>query len=308
MSSSYKSDLNTLRKIIGPLLDDLEEEFPGSKYSMATFIDKGYYPFGSSGNYCYRLETGMTTDRSILVTKVNNLQATGGSDVPESQLDGLYHGLRSSHVGWSTGTHDSMGNPILRVVIMATDAVYHKAGEAVAKDSRKFQAHPGDREANCLKYDYPTENMIVEAFDERQATPLFLVNGSSQRNAYEQLRQKIGRGGGVEPLASDSSNVVDLIKKGVTEITCQTTTTKPTTTTQPPPSDEGEGVSTAVVVGAASAGALGLAAVGMGGYAYANSATSAVEAVEFDLSGDAINDTNVPDRENMVGIEADAFA
>merc|ERR1711939_500390 len=245
-------------------------------------------------------------------------------------------GLRSNSVGWSTGTHDSNGNPIMRVVILATDADYHKAGEAVKKNSSKFRPHPGDREANCLKNDYPTEDMIVAAFEERQATPLFLISGSSYRTLYDNLRKKIGRGGGVEPLASDSSNVVEIIKKGVSEITCQTTTTTTTTTTvttttthtttttvttttthtttttttvttttttTTPP-----GPSTAVVVGAASAGALGLAAVGMGGYAYANSASAAMEGIEFEIGGDAAADTEIPDREEMVGIDADAFA
>merc|ERR1711939_574737 len=262
-------------------------------------------------------------------------------------------GLRSNSVGWSTGTHDSNGNPIMRVVILATDADYHKAGEAVAKNSSKFRPHPGDREANCLKNDYPTEDMIVAAFEERQATPLFLISGSSYRTLYDNLRKKIGRGGGVEPLASDSSNVVEIIKKGVSEITCQTTTTTTTTTststrttttthtttttkttttttthtttttvttttthtttttttvtttttTTTPP-----GPSTAVVVGAASAGALGLAAVGKGGYAYANSASAAMEGIEFEIGGDAAADTEIPDREEMVHIDADAFA
>lgn len=146
----------------------------------------------------------LTTNRNAAVSAVNSISTRYGVDYPESQLDALYHGTASSSMRWTSGSKGPNGENILKILILATDAPYHQAGDSY------LTRHYGQAEPDCNRRDYPSIAQVKSIMQSRGVVPLFLTT-SDVRNHYENLRRYIGMGGSVEGIDSSSSNLIPAI-------------------------------------------------------------------------------------------------
>eukprot|EP01071_Lankesteria_metandrocarpae_P015173 Lankesteria_metandrocarpae@DN93_c0_g1_i1.p1 len=305
LSSSFRDDMVIFRQVAPVLLSELATEFPGARFGFSSFIDKPYYGLGSSTDYCYKLHTGLTTDQSVVLNNINTAALGSGGDFSESQLDGLWHGLKDTEVGWSSGDADTAGNPVLRAFILLTDADYHVNGDAAAYTA-PFEAIP---DSDCTAYDYPTLDAIAAAINSSKAKPIFLVNSTSGNNydaAYQVIVDRVGHGT-VQPLDGNSANIVEAVKNGIAEVSCQTTTAPPPTPAPPVGSTpEDEGTPTAVIVGAAVGGMAAVGAAGAGAVLYYGGSAAVVPemAVESALEAPA---AKIP-KDQFVGVGVTDFS
>eukprot|EP01071_Lankesteria_metandrocarpae_P009211 Lankesteria_metandrocarpae@DN5161_c0_g1_i1.p2 len=217
ISDSYRDDIITFRALATELFTGIDDVFPNSKFALAGFADKPHYPVGYSSDVCYKVYQKLTSDIPKITRALNSVKIGSGLDYPESQFDAIYRVLESDDIGWSTGTVDADGNPILRVLILATDDVWHLPG-----DLRKARPFNGNPYLPCAHFDYPSLQQVKEAFHRRGVTPLFLI--SHKEKQYASLLKDIDHGGSVETLSSDSSNIIEAIQRGLEEISCQSTT------------------------------------------------------------------------------------
>lgn len=147
----------------------------------------------------------LTSDRNRCTQVINSIGILNGVDIPESQLDALFHGMTDPAVGWSDWRHDDPMNPTARIIILATDADYHKPGDT------SLTRHSGTHgPARCTQQDYPSVAQIRTALLSKKAVPLFLI--TDVQSKYRSLLTQLGVGGSVQTLSRDSSNVVAAIK------------------------------------------------------------------------------------------------
>jgi len=108
-SGSYRDDIATFRAKADDILDEFDSFGNDVRYAITSFCDLD--------RYAYRMELNLTSNKTTFKSVLNssNLDATGGGDFPEAQLDGLYG--TAADVNWRSGT--------LRVVFVVTDAPFH---------------------------------------------------------------------------------------------------------------------------------------------------------------------------------------
>ncbi|MDZ7955186.1 hypothetical protein [Nostoc sp. DedQUE09] len=200
----------TLAKIFG---NDL-------KFGMASFKDKPLAPFGGYADYVYQTEVALTNNVTTIKDKIFDFQAFGGNDGSESQLFALlFAALDSASLGYRVGS--------FRVVIIATDSIYHVAGDRAAVIPSDTIANNGDGIADAFE-DYPQIGQVKTALEANNIIPIFLTTSDVAAD-YETLVTQLGRGS-VLTLGSESENLADLIKEAVARatnaISTDVTTTK----------------------------------------------------------------------------------
>ncbi|MBN3888841.1 MAG: hypothetical protein HWQ43_06580 [Nostoc sp. JL31] len=186
----------TLEKIFG---NDL-------KFGIASFKDKPILPFGGYADYVYQAEVALTNNVTTVKDKIFDFQAFGGNDGSESQLDALLFAALDSggSLGYRVGS--------FRVVIVATDSIYHVAGDRAAAIPSDTIANNGDGIADAYE-DYPQIGQVKTALEANNIIPIFLTTSNVAAD-YETLVTQLGRGG-VLTLGSKSENLADLIKEAV---------------------------------------------------------------------------------------------
>lgn len=126
------------REIRDTLVPALRAEIPDVRFSVSSFADFPVEPYGSPGDVPYITRTPMTSDVDVLERAVGTLVANGGSDGPESQIEGLYQlATGEGRVGFSryidpaacpVGTfgHPCFRTGVLPLVFVFTDVTSHE--------------------------------------------------------------------------------------------------------------------------------------------------------------------------------------
>ncbi|AVH73585.1 hypothetical protein [Nostoc sp. 'Lobaria pulmonaria (5183) cyanobiont'] len=186
----------TLASIFG---DDL-------KFGIASFKDKPLPPFGGYADYVYQAEVALTNNVTTVKDKIFNFEAFGGNDGSESQLDALLYAALDSggSLGYRVGS--------FRVVIIATNSIYHVAGDRAAVSPSDTIANNGDGIVDTYE-DYPEIGQVKTALEANNIIPIFLTT-SDVAGHYETLVTQLGRGS-VLTLGSKSENFADAIKEAV---------------------------------------------------------------------------------------------
>ena len=213
LSGSFGDDITT----VSGLADDLVAAVTGLatdvELGLASFIDKPTSPFGSSSDHEYQTELALTSDYDAWKVALDDLVLGSGSDGPESQLTGLMQvALRTAEVGWSSDA--------LKVVVLATDAVPHEAGDFAgvpSNDGDDVTDGPGN---DGTGEDYPSLAQVKDALLAGGIVPIFAVSdyGTSVTEAYQDIVDFFGFGTVVD-LSSDSSDIIDAIEGGIAEAT-----------------------------------------------------------------------------------------
>ncbi|MEH2081284.1 MAG: hypothetical protein V7K89_15165 [Nostoc sp.] len=185
----------TLASIFG---DDL-------KFGIGSFKDKPLPPFGGYADYVYQVEVALTNNVTTIKDKIFDFQAFGGNDGPESQLFALlFSALNTGSLGYRVGS--------FRVVIVATDSIYHVAGDRAAVRPSDSIGNNGDGIADAYE-DYPKIEQVKTALEANNIIPIFLTTSNVAAD-YETLVTQLGRGA-VLTLGSKSENLADTIKEAV---------------------------------------------------------------------------------------------
>ena len=212
LSGSFGDDVSTVRGLADDLIAAITGLTSSVRLGLASFIDKPTSPFGSSSDHEYQTELGLTNDYDAWKAALDGLTLGSGADGPESQLTGLMQvALRTAELGWSSDA--------LKVVVLATDAVPHMAGDhdVGANDGDAVLDGPGN---DGTGEDYPTLNQVKDALLAAGIVPIFAVSdfGTTVKDAYQDIVDEFGFGTVVD-LSSDSSDIIEAIEGGIAEAT-----------------------------------------------------------------------------------------
>ncbi|MEH2298899.1 MAG: hypothetical protein V7K88_07565 [Nostoc sp.] len=194
----------TVNQLTNPLLASIFGR--DLKFGIASFKDKPIPPFGGYADYAYQAEVPLTNNVTTVKDKIFGFEAFGGNDGPESQLDALLYAALDSggSLGYRVGS--------FRVVFLATDSIYHVAGDRAAVSPSNTIANNGDGVIDPYE-DYPEIGQVKTALEANNIIPIFLVTSNVIAD-YEKLVTKLGRGD-VLTLGSKSENVADAVKEAI---------------------------------------------------------------------------------------------
>ncbi len=220
LSGSFSDDLPQAKVLIPSVINRLTNPnlatIFGSdiNFGLASFKDKPVSPFGTPSDYVYDVEVALTSDVQTFKDAYISFTASGGADLPESQLEALMHaafdsndlnldGDGTNNLGYRTGSN--------RLVILATDAAFHEAGDGLGLGPITT-VNDGNNIIESFE-DYPNIDQVKAALEAQNVTPIFLTT-SSVKSSYDSLVAELERGV-VVTLDSDSQNVADAIKFGI---------------------------------------------------------------------------------------------
>jgi hypothetical protein len=151
LSASYEDDLPIIKTLAPGLFDDVQTAIPNSRFGLGSFVDFPFSPWGAYlvGDYAYRLEHDLTTDKMIWLAAVNAMSKNSGWDRPESQYEALYQAATGEGREMPSTTNGDFSDrgeiapgqaPTFRpdatkVVAIATDASFHTTGDTSCNEN-----------------------------------------------------------------------------------------------------------------------------------------------------------------------------
>lgn len=211
LTGSFADDIANVRTLIPQIIAALQTVQLDSSFGVSTFRDKPITPFGSAGDWVYQTQNAIGTTSAALTASYASFVASGGNDLPESQLEALLQlGLRANT---EVGFHSNSA----RFVVLFTDASFHIAGDGAAAGI--LTANNGDAilDGGGIGEDYPFIAQVRAALEGSNLIPIFAIAGGFE-STYQGLVNNLGRGT-VVTLTSNSSNVVAAITAGLTTAT-----------------------------------------------------------------------------------------
>ncbi|XP_029179548.2 integrin beta-1 [Acropora millepora] len=230
MSSSMKDDLGNLRSLAGQMATTMKEITSNFKLGFGSFVDKAVSPFVRTelklpcdnnscvATYGFKNVLPLVNDTVEFQTKINQQIISGNLDAPEGGFDALMQvAACEKEIGWSrNGTSR-------RLVVFATDDSFHIAGDGklggiVTPNDGKCHLDSNGYYTKSKDQDYPSIAQLHEKLQESNVLPIFAVTKqfASLYKSVSTMWSDLGAVTGT--LATDSDNVVELIKNKYEEI------------------------------------------------------------------------------------------
>jgi len=241
LSQSMADDLANLRKQ-GEIIADTLKELTSDLYmGFGSFVDKPVMPFVNTleerlENPClssnkdkhnkvcarpYAFNNTFPLSNNIESFKSAVSQATHSSnlDAPEGGLEAMMQAIVcTDKIKWRSGENQRA----TKFIVYSSDAGFHTAGDGklagivIPNDMACHTDDKGYYDA-AEKQDYPSVGQIRYQLRKHDIQPIFAVTKHVQ-DVYKSLASLISDRSEVGELKSDSSNIVDLIKKAYTSL------------------------------------------------------------------------------------------
>eukprot|EP01069_Polyplicarium_translucidae_P011163 Polyplicarium_translucidae@DN3594_c0_g1_i1.p1 len=236
ISLSYGNDLPVLRNKMPELLQYFAKDFPSSRFSLVTFMDKGWgegsvpYGFGFQDSrwrdHCYRIEQALTAAPSMFLGALDKLRIGHGGRTPESQLDSIYRVAKQiPEIGWLNDNgllrrFDDEARSVFRVIALATDASFHEGGEWEGGLLRDGESLPeATPYGECEDQNFPFMEDVRDALQAIDAKLLLLVTDGVYEY-YSQRAPEFGVPVVIARLDDNSENIVEAVKDGLLDLIC----------------------------------------------------------------------------------------
>uniref|UniRef100_A0A7N6B1J1 Integrin beta n=1 Tax=Anabas testudineus TaxID=64144 RepID=A0A7N6B1J1_ANATE len=237
LSYSMKDDLANVQGLGKELFEALNKITKHAQIGFGAFVDKTVLPYTNTNkeklqNPCdgndqqcqaafgYRHVLSMTSSENEYKEKVAKQSISGNLDSPEGSLDAMMQAaVCGDKVGWR--------NSSTRLIVLATDAGFHMAGDgklAGILEPNDEQCHmENSLYTKSSDMDYPSVGQLAMQLEKNNIQPIFAVTKTVE-NVYKQLSSMIPKSE-VGVLSSDSKNVVELIVNAYSRLSSKVTVT-----------------------------------------------------------------------------------
>jgi len=232
-TGSFWDDIDNLQDLAPEIWDAIEDSGADFTMGVAGFRDFAQphpytyppYPWGSPGDWVYRLVQDLTTDKTAFEAGVDALTAGGGMDTPEAQLEALHYLATPGHAAIDSNgdgdTTDSNDTPTglqptwrpgaVRVVLLATDAGCHVNTDSAQDGGGNTVYWPGDSGTTSPAVTAGIlngEGIIVIGLTPGGATTIACVDTLAA-----------GTGGSVQATTATGEDILEAIMAGLEELT-----------------------------------------------------------------------------------------
>lgn len=195
-TGSFADDVANLKAAASDIYDAVVAESPDAKFGVAGFRDYPESPYGSTGDWVYRLLSSMDPDKVNWLAGVNDLGAGGGGDGPEAQYDAIVaavNGILDPTLGEQAACGFSEG--ATKVLVVTTDAPFHVPADGA-----------------------PHVNDAASTLAVLQGAGVRVVGLKAPGAGGELDYLASETGGSVQALSSDGGNIAEAILAGLTNL------------------------------------------------------------------------------------------
>eukprot|EP01054_Gregarina_sp_Poly1_P002621 Gregarina_sp_Poly_1__2620@NODE_1712_length_3489_cov_317_420514_g1121_i0_p2_GENE_NODE_1712_length_3489_cov_317_420514_g1121_i0NODE_1712_length_3489_cov_317_420514_g1121_i0_p2_ORF_typecomplete_len384_score51_89Integrin_beta/PF00362_18/2_6e26VWA/PF00092_28/0_0005_NODE_1712_length_3489_cov_317_420514_g1121_i04121563 len=184
-TGSYTDDLLLIVPQLKRVVESISSVHPDSRFGVAEFRDKPYFPLAERDDFCYKLNEGrLSSNLFDLEWAYWGLVASGGGDLPEATYQALIDIIMDPEVGWRSSEEGSP--PVGKVIILNTDAVPHLPGDTSWYNPAQYPdipevllpnsgtAKPGNLNHSCLFEDYPSAEQVKAQIQAQQIRLIIL--------------------------------------------------------------------------------------------------------------------------------------
>ncbi|XP_067111020.1 integrin beta-2 isoform X2 [Osmerus mordax] len=237
LSYSMEDDLREVKRLGQDLFTALQTITGDGQIGFGSFVDKTVLPFTNTNKaklqkpcdekelncqpaFGYRHVVSMTNNSVKFNYEVSKQFISGNLDSPEGSLDAVMQAtVCGDKIGWR--------NSSTRLIVLATDAGFHMAGDgklAGILEPNDENCHlESQLYAKSNKMDYPSVGQIATQLKNNNIQPIFAVTKNMEK-VYMDLSAMIPKSE-VGVLSADSKNVVELIKKAYDKLSSKVTVT-----------------------------------------------------------------------------------
>ncbi|KAF3695221.1 Integrin beta-2 Cell surface adhesion glycoprotein [Channa argus] len=237
LSYSMKDDLENVKDLGQELFAALKKITDYAKIGFGAFVDKTVLPYTNTNKeklqkpcdendqqcqaaFGYRHVLSMTPKEVEYKEKVTAQYISGNLDPPEGSLDAMMQAaVCGDKIGWR--------NSSTRLIVLATDAGFHMAGDGKLAGILEPNDEKCHMEENLYTkstdMDYPSVGQLAVQLEKNNIQPIFAVTKNVE-NVYKQLSKMIPKSE-VGVLSSDSKNVVQLIEDAYNKLSSKVTVT-----------------------------------------------------------------------------------
>jgi hypothetical protein len=133
-TGSTTSVIEPLQRSIGEIVKGLRLARIDARVGLGVFRDYPIKPYGDARDYPYRRRRDLGPLDDALMKAITGLDSGGGGDNPEAQLPALFQtatgagqGVRGAPIYIEPGQQASFRNGVTRVVMLGTDAPFHRS-------------------------------------------------------------------------------------------------------------------------------------------------------------------------------------
>lgn len=177
------------------IYDNIVAVSPQAQFAVAGFRDYPVNPYGSAGDWVYRLLSGMSPVKANWLAGISTLTAGGGNDEPEAQYDAIVAAAGPGTFNDPTlGEQGNCGwrndSAVKRVLVVTTDASFHTPDGTHMNDSASTIAALTAQNITVIGLKAPGTGTELDAL-------------------------AAATGGSVQPLGSDGANIAAAIIAGL---------------------------------------------------------------------------------------------
>ncbi|XP_055355464.1 integrin beta-PS-like [Paramacrobiotus metropolitanus] len=232
LSYSMLDDKVKIASLGRTLAEEMNNLTTNFRLGFGSFVDKTLMPYISivpkkvvepcpscAAPYGYIHHMTLSEEAHEFETRVNDAQISGNLDAPEGGFDAMMQAIVcKKEVGWRDNSR--------RLLVLSTDAAFHSAGDGKlggVVNRNDELCHLVPKANGELQYsestvqDYPSVSQLAKVAAENDINLIFAVT-EAEHEDYERLCALI-KGCVTGQLATDSSNVVELIKDQYNKIT-----------------------------------------------------------------------------------------
>ncbi|KAK3108829.1 hypothetical protein FSP39_016685 [Pinctada imbricata] len=227
LSNSMADDKKKLADLGVLIATDMNKITKNFKLGFGSFVDKVVMPYVSTAPskiarpcdncepaYGFKNQLKLDADANKFRDQVNKAQVSGNLDAPEGGFDAIMQAVScDGEIGWR--------NQSRRMLLFSTDAGFHYAGDGKLGGIIKpndGQCHMSNNlYTESSNQDYPSISQVAARVKEKNVNVIFAVT-KDQVQIYKQLEPFIA-GSETGELASDSSNIVQLVRENYLKIT-----------------------------------------------------------------------------------------
>lgn len=157
----------------------------------------------------------LSDDKKAFGKTVEKVDISYNVDTPEGSLDALMQVIVcGNEIGWRDKKEAR------RIVIITTDSTFHFSGDGLLggfvqpNDGKCYMSN--NTYAAWNRFDYPSLSQIRKYLIDNDVIPIFATTGNNE--LYKSVAKFLGDPAQAEPLESDSSNIVPLIRTAYEKI------------------------------------------------------------------------------------------
>jgi M6 family metalloprotease-like protein len=183
-TGSMWDDIDAVMDSATLIINEIFDTNPDARIAIVDYKDYPVSPYGEPTDYTFNDVIGFSTNEALLVEKINDLDATGGLDWPESVFTALLHSIDATSLGgWRGDT-------------IATKAII-LMGDAPPHDPEPFEGY--------------TTQTVLDAAEAADPVIIYSIPVGSDPNCYSYFSQLAEGTNGQTFTAPTATDVVDAL-------------------------------------------------------------------------------------------------